>query len=282
MNATQTIDKVEITPKEYARLRAFLYKNVGIELGENKKPLVCGRLCRRLEALNLPNYDAYLDGMERDVPPGERQHAIDLLTTNETYFYRESRHFDNLLDIARQCAKERRGLRIWSAACSSAEEVYTSAIVLQSLVDGGTALNWEIFGSDISERILETAIRATYPLSRTTQLPQALLKKYCLKGSGPADGQVLVSKPIRSKVRFGKINLVEPLPDIGLFDVIFLRNVLIYFDAATKRHVVNSITTKLAPNGTLFVGLAESLNGIVSNLVSVAPGMYRLKPVNPS
>jgi chemotaxis protein methyltransferase CheR len=276
-NATQSADKVDISAKEYARIRAFLYKRVGIELGGNKQPLVMGRLCRRLDALGMSTYSEYFDAIEQETAPGELQQAIDLLTTNETYFYREPRHFDNLMDIARQHVRDRRPLRIWSAACSSAEEAYTIAMMLQSLVDTGVPLKWEIFGSDISERILETALRATYPLSRTTQLPPALLKKYCLKGSGPADGQVLVSKAIRSQVRFGKINLVETLPDIGPFDVIFLRNVLIYFDTATKRQVVNAITSKLAEGGTLFVGLAESLNGVVSNLVGIAPGMYQVK-----
>jgi chemotaxis protein methyltransferase CheR len=236
-----------------------------------------GRLCRRLDAIGVSTYREYFDAIEQDAIPGEVQQAIDLLTTNETYFYRESRHFDDVINIARQYARDRRPLRIWSAACSSAEEAYTIAMTLQALVDGGVPLKWEIFASDISERILETALKATYPMSRTTQLPSALLKKYCLKGSGPAEGQVLVCKAIRNQVKFGKINLVEPLPDIGLFDVIFLRNVLIYFDNATKRQVVSSITTKLAANGTLFVGLAESLNGVVTNLSGVAPGMYRIK-----
>ena len=272
-----TVHTLTMSDQEYAQIRDLLYRKAGIALGPNKKPLVCGRLFKRVDALKMPSYGAYFSSLLNEQSAGELKTAIDLLTTNETYFYREAAHFTQLQALARKAVERREPLSIWSAASSSGEEIYTIAMVLQQMADTGLPLRWDILGSDISSRVLETAARGVYPLDRVQKLPEDLLRRYCLKGSGPAAGSVLVDKALRRKVRFTSINLIEPLPPIGPFDVIFLRNVLIYFDLPTKQKVVRSILSRLRPGGVLFVGMAESLNGVVGELQALSPGAYTVR-----
>lgn len=263
-----------ISDRDFARISEFIYKSAGISLTANKKTLVAGRLFRRLEVVGANTYGEYLDHVENGPADGEMQTAIDLLTTNETYFWREARHFELAERLAREAAAARRPFSIWSAACSTGEEVYTLAMVLENIRSGGTPLDWTVTGSDISVRVLRSAQRGLYPMDRSTQLPQALLKKFCRKGTGPQAGYLLVDRALREKVGFAQINLVESLPDTPTYDMIFLRNVMIYFDAPTKTAAVTRLLTRLKPGGTFCVGLAETLNGIVTGLKGNGPGAY--------
>jgi chemotaxis protein methyltransferase CheR len=264
-----------ITDREFQRISRFIHEQAGIALSPNKKTLVAGRLFRRLEVVGAASYGDYLDHVESADGAAEFQVAIDLLTTNETYFWREARHFELAETLAREAAAARRGFSVWSAASSTGEEAYTLAMVFENIRVGGVALDWQIMGSDISSRVLTTARRGLYPMDRATQLPQPLLKKYCRRGTGPQAGYLLVDRSLREKVGFRPINLVENLPELPTFDMIFLRNVMIYFDNPTKAAVVNRLLTRLKPGGTLCVGLAETLNGIVPGLVGAGPGAYR-------
>lgn len=262
---------------EYAQIRSLLYKKVGIALGANKHALVCGRLFKRVQCLGLNTYGEYFDLIARPGQEVEFQTAVDLLTTNETYFYREHQHFEMLRDLALQTIGRPGSFKVWSAASSSGEEVYTLAMVLQCLVDEGANLQWDLMGSDVSRRMLAAAARGVYTEDRVQRLPGKLLRRYCLRGMGTSTGTVLVEGSLRKKVRFEAINLIEPLPLLGPFDAVFLRNVLIYFDLPTKRRVVEAVMATLKPHGRLVVGLAESLNGVLPNLKAVAPGVYEKK-----
>lgn len=259
-----------ISDRDFERISQFIYKNAGIALTPAKKTLVAGRLFRRLEVVGAATYGEYMDCVERGAADGEMQVAIDLLTTNETYFWREARHFE----LAECLARERRGFTVWSAASSTGEEVYTLVMVLDSVRAGAASFDWQVSGSDISMRVLKSAQRGLYPLDRATQLPPALLKKYCRKGTGPQAGYLLVDRALRERVSFSQINLVQTLPPTPLFDMIFLRNVMIYFDAATKAAAVARLIERLKPGGTFCVGLAETLNGIASGLSGSGPGSY--------
>ncbi|XVJ71940.1 MAG: SAM-dependent methyltransferase [Rhizobacter sp.] len=263
---------------EYSQIRALLHKKVGIALGPNKHALVCGRLFKRVQCLSLSTYGEYFSLIARPGQEVEFQTAVDLLTTNETYFYREHQHFELLRDMARKTMGRTSSFKVWSAASSSGEEVYTLAMMLQCLVDEGTNFQWDLMGSDVSRRMLAAAARGVYPEDRVARLPGKLLRRYCLRGTGASAGTVLVQGALREKVRFEAINLVEPLPLMGPFDAVFLRNVLIYFDLPTKRRVVDAVMATLKPGGRLFVGLAESLNGVLPTLKSSAPGVYEKKP----
>jgi chemotaxis protein methyltransferase CheR len=198
--------------------------------------------------------------------------AIDLLTTNETYFFREPKHFDFLRNVVFPQYQRQRQIRIWSAASSSGEEAYTIAMTLAEYFQGS---DWEVIGTDISTRMLEKAQRGLYPMVAADKIPRTLLKKYCLKGREEFDEFFLMDSTIRQRVHFSIANLIEPLPELGLFEIIFLRNVMIYFDKDTKKRLVEKITTKLRTGGYFIVSHSESLNGLDSPLKLIAPSIYQ-------
>ncbi|MFH0977558.1 MAG: CheR family methyltransferase [Spirochaetota bacterium] len=156
-----------------------------------------------------------------------------------------------------------KSVRIWSAACSSGEEVYSAAMVADDCLNGR---NWEVIGSDISDVVLNKARKGTYPIERSSQIPEDYLKKYCLKGVRENSGEFVINKNLRNKISFFKINLYQNIPNIGLFEIIFLRNTLIYFDMQTKRVVIQNILPLLKKSGYLIVSHTESLVGICSDL----------------
>lgn len=259
-----------ISDQEFSCFQRFIYDAAGITLSPAKKALVCGRLAKRLQQRNLSSYAEYFRLLSRADEAAEIQTAVDLLTTNETYFFREPKHFD----VLRQQALDARGrgFRVWSAACSSGEEPYSIAMVLADCLDGQS---WELIGSDLSTRVLQKARVGHYPVSRARQVPPAYLRRFCLKGTGAQEGTLLVDKSLRSRVQYMQINLNMRLPQIGTFDVIFLRNVMIYFNAETKRQVVARILSLLKPGGYFLIGHSETLNDISSAVKQVAPSVYR-------
>lgn len=265
-----------ISDLEFTTIRDFLFQKTGISLTSSKKALVCSRLFKRVQAFKLESYAAYFELVKSGRNPAELQMAINLLTTNETYFFREPKHFDMLSDIAEK-ADRSRIFRVWSAACSTGEEVYTIAMTLAELTRVNRAPRWEVRGSDISTRVLDAARVGHYSFDRTDDIPPDYLKRYCLCGTGQYEGTLLIDKSLRDKAEFAQINLIEPLPQLVPFDVIFLRNVLIYFDQPVKHKVVSQLIANLTPDGILFVGLAETLNGLIDGLVSIGPGAYRME-----
>lgn len=263
-----------ITDAEFSKFQRFIYDAAGISLSSGKKALVCGRLSKRLQAHRLDSYAKYFELLSSGRAAAEVQTAIDLLTTNETYFFREPKHFDLLRELAKAAADAPRPqpFRVWSAAASTGEESYSIAMVLADCLDG---LAWEVMGSDISARVLQRARIGHYPLERTRHIPQAYLKRFCLRGMGEEEGTLLVERQLRSRVSFSQVNLNAELPRLGSFDVIFLRNVLIYFDVATKRQVVARVLSLLKPGGHFCIGHSETLNDISTAVVQVAPSIYR-------
>lgn len=263
---------VGITEQEFAHFQRFIFEAAGISLSTAKQALVSGRLGKRLEHLSLGSFGEYFSLLASGRAPGEVQTAVDLLTTNETYFFRELRHFEHLRREAVAARGRGQAYRVWSAASSSGEEAYSIAMVLADCLEGGA---WEVTGTDISTRVIERARTAHYPLSRTTQIPPPYLKRFCLKGQGAQEGTLLVERGLRKRVSFVHANLNAPLPQIGMFDVVFLRNVLIYFNADTKRQVVARVLAQLKPGGSFCIGHSETLNGISDAMVAVAPSIYR-------
>ena len=232
------------------------------------------RLAKRLAACRTATYSEYFHLLTSGDAPLELQMAVDLLTTNETYFFRESKHFDFLQRQVRAAAPGPGSFRVWSAAASSGEEAYSIAMVLEDHLPG----RWEVVGSDISARVLERARHGRYKMERISYIPQDYLRRFCLKGVDGAAGTLLIEPYLRSKVQFQQINLNAPLPKLGAFDVIFLRNVMIYFNVETKRRVVERILAVLKPGGYLLVGHSETLASISSAVTLVAPATYRKNP----
>lgn len=264
-----------ISDIDFRRFQRWLREAAGIALADHKKTLLVGRLSKRLGPCGVRGWKDYFELLMDGSRPGELQVAIDLLTTNETYFFREPAHFTFLAEQILTRFEGSEPLRIWSAASSSGEEIYTLAMVLADTL--GMGRRWEIFGSDLSTRVLETARRAHYPMTRADKIPTAFLKRFCLKGTGPQEGTFLIDRPLRERVSFAQINLNETLPDIGMFDIVFVRNVMIYFDPDTKRQVMGRILTKLKPRGHVFVSHSENLHGVTDRVDIVKPSIYRLK-----
>jgi chemotaxis protein methyltransferase CheR len=261
-----------ITDAEFGRFQRFIFDAAGITLSAGKKALVCGRLSKRLQAHRLAGYGDYFELLSSGRAGDEVQTAVDLLTTNETYFFREPRHFDLLRALATEAAGRAQAFRVWSAASSSGEEAYSTAMVLADCL--GQA-SWDVVGTDISTRVLQKARAGHYPLERTRNIPAAYLKRFCLRGFGEQEGTLLVERPLRQRVGFTHVNLNEELPRLGSFDVIFLRNVMIYFNGDTKRQVVARVLSLLKPGGHLFIGHSESLNDINASVQQLAPSIYR-------
>jgi chemotaxis protein methyltransferase CheR len=256
--------------KEFKAFQRFIYDAAGISMSDAKKALVSGRLNKRLRARGLSEFGAYLKLIATDTE--ERQTALDLLTTNETYFFREQQHLDYLRDHILPHRQPDAPFRVWSAASSSGEECYSIAMVLDDEL--GTA-PWEVLGTDISTHMLEKCRAARYPLERTQHIPKDYLRRYCLRGTGPEEGFLLVNRHLRHRVRFQHANLNGELPRIGEFDLIFLRNVMIYFENATKRGLVASLLHHLRPGGWLFIGHSESLHGICDAVRPIRPAIFR-------
>jgi chemotaxis protein methyltransferase CheR len=268
------LEPYTLTDKDFGNFQRFIYDAAGITLSSAKKSLVCGRLAKRLHARRIDSYADYFRLLQSGTDPAEVQSAVDLLTTNETYFFRESKHFDLLQRLAHSDAG-RQTYRVWSAACSTGEEPYSMAMVLSEHLSGRA---FEIVGTDISTRVLARARAGHYPEQRARLIPETYLKRYCLKGQGKYDGTLLIERALRDKVRYVHANLNESLPGIGMFDVIFLRNVMIYFNTDTRRGVVERVLGQLKPGGYLCIGHSESLNDVTRMVEQVAPAVYR-KPL---
>ncbi|MGK0249839.1 MAG: chemotaxis protein methyltransferase CheR [Oleispira sp.] len=263
---------IELSDTEFNLFRRWLYKTAGIHLADAKRALVAGRLSKRLRELELDSYKQYFDcfiATNNEDNNSECQTAIDLLTTNETFFFREIGHFDYLRQkLFTQWGT--RAVRCWSAASSSGEEAYSLAMTLAEHYPG----NWQIIGTDINSQVVESAERAVYPMLRSENIPKRYLREFCRKGTGNKANTFKIAPQLRQDVKFSCANLQQPQTNLGQFDLIFLRNVMIYFDKASKERVVNHVIDCLKPGGILFVGHAESLSGVTDRVKLVSPSIY--------
>jgi len=258
---------------EFQLFKDLMFKIAGIHFSQEKKVLVGSRLAKRLLHHNLSNYGDYYQLLVSGRDPDEMQKAVDLLTTNETYFFREPKHFAYLRDWILAGNVSNQPFRVWSAASSTGQEAFSVAMLLADLLKNRP---WEIIASDLSTKVLEKCKTALYPVEQAEHIPKNYLQNFCLKGTGPQDGFFLMDNKIRSRVTFMHINLNQKLPPIGEFDLVLLRNVMIYFNVDTKRQVVERIAAQIKPGGHLFIGHSENLHGIVDCVKSVAPAIYRV------
>ncbi len=263
---------IAITDQEFTQFQRFIHEAAGITLPSSKKALVSGRLAKRLQKRQLGSYGEYFHLLASGKEPAEVQMAVDLLTTNETYFFRESSHFDVLREQALAARNRSQFFRVWSAASSTGEEAYSIAMVLADCLENAP---WEVIGSDISTRVLQGAATGHYSMERAKHIPPAYLRRFCLKGVDEQTGTLLIERSLRNRVHFQQVNLNAPLPGLGTFDVIFLRNVMIYFNDETKRQVVARVLALLKPGGIFCIGHSESLHGITEAVEMLAPSLYR-------
>lgn len=256
----------------FSAVSDFFFQHSGIRLKPEKMSLVVSRLSRRATALNSPSLDHYIQHVIAHPTSPEAVLVVDTLTTNETYFFREQAHFDHLAKICRHHPHGRDGFRVWSAAASSGEEAYSIAMTLAR--HAGTR-PWKVIGTDLSTKIVAQAKQGLYVAERCSRISPEDLKRWCWRGEGQYQGMVLMDKELRAKVQFETGNLLHAMPQLGQFDVIFLRNVLIYFEGANKAQLVNHVIDRLRDGGYLYTGHAESLHGLEHSLRRIAPAVFQ-------
>ena len=262
-------------PRIFEKFRKIVYAQSGIYLRDGKESLVSARVAKLMRALGINSHRAYLKHVIADESGEEVIRMIDAISTNVTSFYRENEHFEFLKDKARKWLYEGAGrLRIWSAACSSGEEPYSIGITLREAAHNDF-VDMKILSTDISTQILDRARRGVYKKENVKPVPPTLLKKYFdIKGNGH-ERQYSVKDKIKKMVIYCRLNLSStPFPMKGPFDVIFCRNVMIYFDNEVRQKLLSEMYRLLRPGGYLIVGHAESLTGILSDFKSVKPSIY--------
>jgi chemotaxis protein methyltransferase CheR len=268
--------EITISDEEFLAFQQLIKSLSGIYLADSKKLLVFGRLRNRVRQVGLSSFESYLKLVKNPAQSAERQMLVDLLTTNETYFFREPKHFDYLKSEVIPNREKGRPFRVWSAACSSGEEPYSIGMVLADLIGMSKPSAWEITASDISQRIVDKAKLGVYANQRLDGIPPHYLKKYFAKVQIQGEDKIEISDLIKERVRYQRLNLNENLPELGKFDVIFLRNMLIYFQTESKIDIARRVIKTLQPGGWLFIGHSESLKDVDPKLKTVAPSIYRL------
>jgi chemotaxis protein methyltransferase CheR len=271
-----------VSPALFQKFQKLIYSETGIWLGSSKTALLCGRLFRRLRALEVTSLQTYYDCVAQPEQHEERARMIDAITTNETRFYREPRQFEFLVQRVfprwrDEADRELRSgkVRIWSAGCSSGEEPYTVAMLVARHLPEEQGWDVRILASDISNRVLERARKGIYPMARSAEIPKDLLHSFMLRGTAERQSEMKVKVEVQQMVDFRRLNLDRESELVeGPFDVIFCRNVLIYFDAASKQRAVTNLTRHLIDGGLLFVGHAENLHSVSSQLRSLEPTIY--------
>lgn len=264
----------ELTEKQFKKVSHIIYSLCGICLKEGKEALVRARLMKRLRALGMENFDVYLKFIESDKGIQELSFMVDAITTNKTSFFREPAHFNYLRDKILPGLNSRR-LRFWTAACSSGEEPFSLAILLKENIPDIDFKDVKILATDISTRMLERAHRAVYDEETLQEIPPQLLQKYFTRVQNESYRTYQVRNNIREMVRVARLNLMDTWPMKGLFNVIFCRNVMIYFDRSTQQKLINRFWNFLEQGGYLFVGHSEGLSAISHKFHYVRPAIYR-------
>lgn len=274
------IFKAQLTQDEFDKLSRFIYKESGIKMPPVKKVMLQSRLQKRLRELNLSSFKEYIDYVfSKEGLNNEIIHMLDVVSTNKTDFFREPVHFDFLTQTALpelMQGSRNRMLKVWSAGCSSGEEPYTIAIVMADFAEKNPGFDYSIIGTDISTQILQKAVDAVYKEDRVSIIPLETKRKYFLKSKERLNPTVKVGPNLRKKVRFGRLNFMDNYYDIPeTFDIVFCRNVLIYFDRETQEKVIQKLCDKLRPDGYFFLGHSESIMNMQVPLKQVKPTIFK-------
>ena len=272
-----------LSDNDFQRLSTFIQSQYGIRLPQDKKSMLEGRLRKRMRTIRISSFKHYCDYVfTKSGQEEELIHMVDAVTTNKTDFFREPAHFTYLIgkalpDYIRNMGNDSfKSITLWSAACSTGEEPYTLAMVMSDYALRNRDVNFTILATDISTRVLSAAHKAIYENDKIEPISLEMRKRYLLKSKDPARRVVRIAPELREKVLFRRLNLVEPSYNVpSEVAVIFCRNVLIYFDAATQERIIRQFCRHLAPGGYLFVGHAETLNNLNVPLQYVAPTIYR-------
>lgn len=269
-----------LSDEEFRKLSAFIEAELGIRMPDTKRVMLESRLLKRLRHLGLPDFSSYIEFVFSEKGRSiELINMIDAVTTNKTDFFRESDHFDFLMEnilpslLAEASTVPR---RFWSAGCSTGEEPYTLAMVLEEFKERNPAFSWSIFASDLSTKVLDKAIEGVYTAEQAEPIPLFMKKKYLLRSKNRDEALVRIRPELRSRVNFARINFMDrSWPIEGLFDVVLCRNVIIYFDRNIQEGIIRRLLDKVKPEGWLILGHSESIAGMSLPMRSIAPTVYR-------
>lgn len=268
--------------KQFKHIASYIESTIGIKMPIEKKLMMQSRLNSRLKSLNFPNFEEYINFVFSKTPEAEVElvKLVDAMTTNLTEFFREPAHFDYLTDIVlpKYAKEDRTNIKLWSVGCSSGQEPYTLSIVMSEyLRKNQTSIrDFSVLASDVSTRVLKKGINAVYEIDTITNLPLDLKKRYFLKGKNQFHNEVRIKPELRKHVKFMHLNVMNE--DFGFRDtmqIIFCRNMLIYFDKPTQENVINKFLRYLEPGGYLFLGHSETIFGMDLPFKSVAPTVFQ-------
>jgi len=273
----------QLSSRDFDRFSKLVYDQCGIRLPQHKRSMLEARLRKRLREHNLVAFEDYAEMIfEGEIPVEELVKLIDVVTTNKTDFFREPAHFDFLIEqilpvlVQEGVGTDRSPLRIWSAGCSTGKEPYSLAMTLSEYQEADPDFHFQILGTDISTDVLKKAQRGIYPEEKVAPVPMPMRKKYLLKSKDPSQKKVRIVPEIRSKIRFSRLNFMAPSFNFDQpFDVIFCRNVMIYFDRETQKQLLTKLAACLLPGRFLFLGHSETLLGFDLPLMQMAPSVYR-------
>lgn len=281
MNQSMKLFRAEMGDDEFKRFSDLIQSEFGIKMPPTKKVLLQSRFQKRLRALGMHSYKEYCDYVFSEKGrDNERRHLIDVVTTNTTHFFREPKHWDImnrmvLPDLWRRGIGRGANLKLWSAGCSSGEEPYTLTMVLSEFAARNSGFDFSILATDISTEILEKAKRAVYSMDKADEIPMEMKKKYLLKSKSKTNPLVKIDASLRKKVSFQRLNFMDDFKLPEQQDIIFCRNVVIYFDRDTQVVLFNKFCNNLKRDGYLFIGHSESLSGMKLPIRQVAPTVFQ-------
>jgi len=259
------VSETRLSPKQHQKLSRIVYKETGIVLDGKKYSLLVARLSKRMRITKTSSVSEYISLISSNQE--EFTEFIDATTTNHTFFFRENKHCEYLI----KTLDKKKPLKIWSAASSSGEEAFSIAVQLLA-----NSFSFNIFASDVSDSMLNLGRRAVYLKERVQNVPVPILHTYFQNGSGRWQNHIKIKPAVRQLVTFAKFNLLSDTP-VDTFDIIFCRNVMIYFDTPTRQKVVDNLCRAIKPGGYFFVGMSESLNGLDHPLITLLPSGYQKK-----
>lgn len=277
------IKKISLSDMEFDKLRDLVFKVSGISLAATKKELVISRFTKRVKALKLQSFSDYYDLLVSSSGFSEVQNFINSITTNKTDFFREAHHFDFIVStfVPQVVASGKRVVRVWSAACSTGEEPYTIAMVMAKHLVEPYNIPVKILATDIDTSVLNTAARGVYESGVLNTVPEEYMKRYFLRGKGDSLGLFKIKDEIKQMVTFKQLNFIAPeYPITSTFDMIFCRNVIIYFNPETKKMVVNRLFRYLNDGGYIMMGHSETLFNMIDGLVYLKNTIYQKKIYN--
>jgi chemotaxis protein methyltransferase CheR len=267
--------EARLSDADLSRLVRLIYERSGISLHSGKRALVLARLQKRLRAGGFASFTTYLQHVERDQSGAEMTSLLDAIATNHTSFFREPQHFEFLKTTVLPSFADGKPLRVWSAACSSGEEPVTIAITVLDALHNVAPPSVRLLATDLSTKALAIASAGVYRMERVANIPMEVLRRHFQKGMGEHTGTARVARHVRMLIEYRQLNFLELTDLHERFDVIFCRNVMIYFDREMQRRVVSLLERHLAPDGYLFISHSESLNGTAHGLRWVAPAVYQ-------